>query len=219
MAFVERLERGDEIGVVVFAGGLVMANRLADRVGHLADQAPRLVDELRDARRGAGEHQTDDALGRAQHVFDGEPAAPGLAEDMDPVQAECGANGIDLANEALDAPERRIVGLVRSPATQLVIEDHRAPLGQAGERFEIVVAGPGPAVQQKQRHAALADAPVPDPVAVDVDPAFFVLHAAPPADSQPNHTLAARPALGVCRRGPCRVGCGDPGGMAAWPTN
>jgi hypothetical protein len=89
------------------------------------------------------------------------------------LEPELGANGRELLDEAVDLPERPVVRPVRPPTAELVVEDDAAPVAEPGELLEVVVAEPGPSVQAEERDAvALADDPVPDASARDVDEAL-----------------------------------------------
>jgi hypothetical protein len=85
---------------------------------------------------------------------------------VDLVEPEAAANALQLLDERLDRPERRIVRPIRLSAPELVVEDDAPPLlGERPEPLERVVRAPGPAVQAKQRQA-----PRLLPVAVDAVP-------------------------------------------------
>jgi hypothetical protein len=89
-----------------------------------------------------------------ERVLLAEEAAPRLAEDVVAVgDSERVDEVVELANEELDRPEVGApVRIVRAAAVpELVVVDDRAAVGQVGDRQEIVVGGPGPAVQDDER--------------------------------------------------------------------
>ena len=89
----------------------------------------------------------------AGHVLDREPAAPRLAEQVAAVEPERGAHLVELLDGAVDRPERRVVGLLGAAAAELVVDDHRAVLGQPlGERLHVVRGRARAAVQEQHRH-------------------------------------------------------------------
>jgi hypothetical protein len=76
----------------------------------------------------------------------------------------------ELLDEAVDLPERSVVGAVRAPAPELVVEDDRPPAGELLEILQVVVREAWASVEAEKRNtAALADAPVPDAPPGDVD--------------------------------------------------
>src|SRR4029077_12255258 len=78
----------------------------------------------------------------------------------------------------LDRPQREIVWPVGAAAPELVVEHDLAAVAERLERGPVVVRHARGAVQAHERHAALADAAVPDAPARDVDHALGRLHAA-----------------------------------------
>jgi len=70
---------------------------------------------------------------------------------MDFVEAELAAYDAEFFNKALYTPERGVVGLVRTPASQLVVEDDTAGVGgQVSEVFNIIMRNSGSTVQSYQ---------------------------------------------------------------------
>jgi hypothetical protein len=87
------------------------------------------------------------------------------------------ADGRELLDEAVDLPQRPVVRPVGPPAPELVVEDDAAAVGKALELLEIVVREARTAVEAEQRRTVavggdVADAPVPDPPAADIDEAL-----------------------------------------------
>src|SRR6266480_4767845 len=79
--------------------------------------------------RGRGvEHEARQALGLRQRVLEREHPAPRRAEEVQPFELEPLADALQLLDERLDGPERRIVGTVRSTAPELVVEDDASPV-------------------------------------------------------------------------------------------
>jgi hypothetical protein len=109
-----------------------------------------------------------------RHVLDRQPAAPRLAEQVDAVQSERVADCVDLGHEAVQRPQRRVVGLLGASAAQLVPEDDRAAGGQRlTQGRDVVAAGARSAVEHEQRRRiARSQPPVPDAAARDVEPAL-----------------------------------------------
>ena len=106
------------------------------------------------------------ALRLGQHVLHREHAAPRLAQQMDPVQAQGRPHRVDLIGERLDRPQLRPrLRDARQPAADLVVEDHPAPgLRDRLERLEVVVAGARTAVEREQRQLAVVLAGAVDAV-------------------------------------------------------
>ena len=74
---------------------------------------------------------------------------------------------VDFLDETLQPPEGAIIGLVGFPATELVIENNRTIIRQLFERFQIVVAGAGAAMEDEERDCiAGANPAIPDSMAV-----------------------------------------------------
>ncbi len=71
---------------------------------------------------------------------------------MQAIEPERRANLVDLVSEAADLPEP-VVGGVRPSAPELVVEDDLALVGEHSERLEVVVASPGPAVEDEERES------------------------------------------------------------------
>ena len=71
---------------------------------------------------------------------------------MDVVEPKLLAHCGKLVKVELDAPERRVVGLVGVATPYLVVEDDRAPsVGELLEGFEVVRRSSGTAMEHKER--------------------------------------------------------------------
>src|SRR6266850_880028 len=115
-----------------------------------------------------------------EHILDGEPATPGLTQQVNPLQSESASHCPDLGHEALHPPERPVVGLVRFATAKLIVEYDRAISRQRFERLQVIMARAGSAVQDQQRRPSTADATIPDPIAVHTYSAFLNVHFHPP---------------------------------------
>ena len=115
-----------------------------------------------------------------ERVIGRQHAAPRVAVEIEFVQPEVGAQRLELVDEAVGAPERRIIRLVGRAATELVVEDD-APIRarQALQRLQIETAATRPAVQEHERSVAVAEDPVADGSALDLDRSAFFLHVPP----------------------------------------
>jgi hypothetical protein len=96
---------------------------------------------------------------------------------MEAREAQRLADDRQFLDEAVDLPERSVDWPIGSPAAELVVEDDAAAVGEALELLQVVVWESRPAVKAEQRHAVavgviVADAPVPDPPAADIDEAL-----------------------------------------------
>ena len=76
---------------------------------------------------------------------------------MHPAEPESRPDLGDFLDETVHRPERRVVGLVRPPAAQLIVENYLAPVAERLQRLQVVVGKARPAVQAQQRGAAFAD--------------------------------------------------------------
>ena len=182
VAAVEDVDGLEVRGVVVAALRAQLLQHGRVRLRQVVDEPSRLVGELLDRRRRAGQDEPDDArAAAAREVLDGEPAAPRLPEQVAALlEAERRAHLVDLVHGAIERPQRRVVRLVGGAAPELVVEDHRPVRGHAlRERADVVVRGARPAVQRQQgRGVAAAEPLVPDAAAADLDGAGLA-HAAP----------------------------------------
>ena len=109
---------------------------------------------------------------------------------MDPIEAQRVAYGADLRDEEVDREERRVVGQIRLPAAELVVEDRPTAGGdQRFQRLEVVVRRAWAAVEEQDGELSCvlsaSDDPVPRLVAVERDPALECFggcrHGRPPA--------------------------------------
>src|SRR5439155_9968720 len=117
-------------------------------------QASRLFGPAWRARGRGVEHEAREPARLRERVLEREHPSPRGSEQVDPFELEPLADALQLLDEDLDRPERRIVRPVRSTAPELVVEDDASPaLRQRCEPLERVVRAPGPAVQHEQRQA------------------------------------------------------------------
>jgi hypothetical protein len=100
-----------------------------------------------------------------------------VAVEVEFVQLEVGAERLELVDEAVRAPQRRIVGPVGRAAAELVVEDD-APVRarKALERLQVKTAAPGTAVQEHERSVAVAEDPVADGSPLDLHCSTLLLH-------------------------------------------
>jgi len=89
---------------------------------------------------------------------------------MDFVEAELAAYDAEFFNEALYTPEGGVIGLIRTPASQLVVEDNAPGVGgQVCKVFNIIMRDAGSSMQSYQRDVlAVGTASydtIPDPIA------------------------------------------------------
>jgi hypothetical protein len=96
---------------------------------------------------------------------------------MDPLKPKARTQVVELLDERLDDPERRVVGPVGDPAAELVVEDDAPPLlGQRPEPLERVVRAAGPAVQADERQTpwrlGVPEDPVRRPPLAEREPAL-----------------------------------------------
>jgi len=76
-----------------------------------------------------------------------------------------------LLDHAVISPETDIVRGVGLPGAELVVEHHRAVVGQGLERFQVVVGRPWTAMDGDERdRLAVTDDAVPDPATGNLDP-------------------------------------------------
>ena len=171
MAVVQERDRGLVLGVIERALGLVALHH-GDRLGTQgAAQALELGGEMRDVGDRVGEDQGAQRFGVGERVLDGEPAAPGMAEQMHPAEAQRPADGLGLRDVAADGPQGWVGRAVRGAGAELVEGHHaEAVLGQAGMSLAQVVAGQaGAAIEAEERLVAPAELVGDDRVAVDPD--------------------------------------------------
>ena len=97
-------------------------------------------------------------------------APPGVPEKVEAAEAQLAHQCRQLLHEELDRPERCVVGPLRVPTPQLVVEqDTPAGRGQGGNRLEVVVGQARAAMDNDDRRPSRrtsADA-VPHPVTSD----------------------------------------------------
>ena len=131
---------------------------------------------VRVVRRDAGHHVRDDQAAQVllvgQGVLHGQDAAPGLAveDEVAGVHAEGLADLLDLADEPVQVPQRRLLGLVAEPGPELVVVvvlDARVRQ-EAVARLQVLVRGARAAVQQEHLQAGV----VADPLGPDAERAL-----------------------------------------------
>ena len=90
------------------------------------------------------------------------------------------AERLELVDEAVGPPERRVVGSVGVAAAQLVVEDDAA-VGpcKALEGLQVEAAATWASVQEDERALAVAQQAVADDSAFDLDLTVFLGHAPP----------------------------------------
>jgi hypothetical protein len=93
-----------------------------------------------------------------------------MAVQVEGLEPEVGAKRLELVDEAVGTPQRRVVGPIRLATAELVVEDD-ASIGpcQPLERLQVEAAAARTAVQQDERPIALAEDPVADGPALDLD--------------------------------------------------
>ena len=154
------VELGDGLAV---AGVLEVAARLGVDHPHVAvraeldPQARHLRERERDRGAGVREHEALDAVGVVERVLERQAAAPGLAEQHHPLEPERVADAVELGHEAVDPPERRVVGLVGAAAAELVVEQHgQLVAGELLQPPQVLERDPRAAVQHDERDRAVA---------------------------------------------------------------
>jgi len=177
VAVIEDRDRGLVFGMVQGALGFVTLHHghgLRPQGGAVALQ---LGDHVGHVGAGVLQDRRAQVAGVGDAVVDRQPAAPGMAEQVDLAQVQRPAQGLDLLDVAPDGPQARVVGLVRGAAAELVVGHHPvAALDQRQVRIAQVVAGqPGTAVEQEHHPIAGSVAVAHDFVAVDGDPPRLVL--------------------------------------------
>ena len=145
---------GLRLGRAVVAGTLGLGDGVLHLLGHEADEAVRLVQPGLDADGRAVDDEGVHAGVVAHHAVHAQHAAPRVAEQVDVVQAQRLAHGVELVRPEVVGVEA--VVLVRDgrlAAADLVVEDDLAPvaLRDLGVRQQVVVAVARTAVQHEQR--------------------------------------------------------------------
>jgi hypothetical protein len=82
-------------------------------------------------------------------MFDAQPTAPGLSEQVHRLESQRGPHFVDLANEALQGPESYIIGALGFAAAELIVEHDPSRVGQLIQRLQVIMAGTRTAVQQQ----------------------------------------------------------------------
>jgi hypothetical protein len=162
---------------------LVRAKGRLDLGWQLGSQPLHLGHPGGHARRRALSDQRDESVRPPARVLHPEHPAPRMAEDVDALEAEGVADRIDLVDEQLWRPDRRVVLRVdrRVAGPELVVEHDLPLVGQGLVRLHVQPVRAGPAVQAEERDriaAVGADRPVPRLVAAERDPPFGHRHRA-----------------------------------------
>src|SRR5262245_48837159 len=105
---------------------LMAAKRLAEFLREPFQQAIHLAAEERRVGDRRSEHEGAQMLLVGERVVGGEHPSPGMAVEVEPFEAEVGAESLELVDEAIRSPERRIVGPVRVAAAELVVDKDTA---------------------------------------------------------------------------------------------
>src|SRR5262245_87815 len=96
-----------------------------------------------------------------------------MAEQVDALQSQGGADLRQFVGEALDSPEGGIRRPFATSAAKLIVEDDRSLVRERRQRLEVIVRETGPTVQGEERYAgAIADDAVPDLAARHGEVAF-----------------------------------------------
>jgi hypothetical protein len=72
-----------------------------------------------------------------------------MAEQMNAIESERTANLVQLRDEAIKAPECRIVRAVRAAASQLIVKHNGTCVREASEGFQVIMGCSGTAVQDE----------------------------------------------------------------------
>src|SRR5947208_1535422 len=137
-------------------------------------QLGALLRPARHARWAGGEDEALELRLPVEHVLHRQHPAPRAPEQVQAVEAERRADGGELLDEAVDAPERIVVRTVGPAAAELVVEDHRPAVGELGELLEVVVREARAAVEAEEGNAlpAVVVDDVPHTAAGNVDVAL-----------------------------------------------
>lgn len=122
------------------AGGLVTVDgRLCGGV-QLRLQARHHLRELRDGGNAVRDGEAGGAgRSRVQNVLLGQHPAPGISEQMEPVQPQGAHHGIHLGHRAFHGPKAGIRWAFGVAAAELIPEDDLAVGGQPPQRPQVVV--------------------------------------------------------------------------------
>jgi hypothetical protein len=98
-----------------------------------------------------------------------------VTEQVHTIKAERVPDSADLVDECLHDPQGGVIGVIRFPAPELVVEDDRTPgVRQVQQVFQIVVGESRSTVQDQQwqlavRSGKITDHLVPRPVSPEPD--------------------------------------------------
>src|SRR5215472_14135122 len=173
MTEVQQGHRRLIFGMVVAAAGLVALHHGDGLGAERRAQPVELGDEMGHVPAGIGENEALQPAEIGQRIFDAEPSAPAMAQEMDTAEAERLAHRLDLLDITPDGPERGVGRPVRFAAAELVVgHDPVTLLDHAQQRLaQIVRRQARAAIQQEQNLGiGIAIAVGNDLMAVDLDP-------------------------------------------------
>jgi hypothetical protein len=96
-----------------------------------------------------------------------------MADDVPALDPQRLADRLQLGDEAFGLPVGGVAGMVRHPAVELVVEDHRALVGKAQQAAEVHMRAAGAAVNHDDGGRAFSDHaidPHPHLAAFDLHP-------------------------------------------------
>src|SRR5690606_77813 len=104
-------------------------------------QTIELADEVRHVTAGVAEDEALERLEMGQRIFDREPAAPRMAQQVHSLDAERLADCLHLLDVAANRPKRLVLRPGGGTAAELIIgDDTIAVIDQADERLPQVIA-------------------------------------------------------------------------------
>lgn len=154
----EPVIRAEVGGILKIARLLGVADGLLVLFRHQADHPVLFAGPEAGGGVAAGNDGRADAVGfLLDEVGDDEHAAPGLPQDVEPVEMQVLPQGDEFVHPRILCPQFRMPVQEGIAASDLVVGDHLAPrfLRHAVEYFKIIVGAAGPAVQKQQRHLVL----------------------------------------------------------------
>jgi hypothetical protein len=130
-----------------------------------------LAKEMGSIRGGVREDHGFDPCRVLQGIFDAAPAAPGMPEEMNPVQLQSIENRLNLFDIPFEGPQSGILRVIRTAGSELVVHDDPKPVIDQGQMriTQIVAWQPGAAVQQEENVISAPIAVGHDGVATDID--------------------------------------------------
>ena len=153
----------------------VTADRLLDVRREVSDEPRAVLGPAPTARRARREHEALEGGPAVEHVLQGEHSTPRASEHVDTVEPERLSHTCDFVHEAVEGPQRSISRTAGPPAPELIVEHDAPPVRESLELFEVVVGKSRAAMEAEERRAGtVANAPVPDSPATDIDVTLFV---------------------------------------------